>query len=73
MLRFPLKTSAPLRPDPTETNCPPFLPELTLTDHETEVEKATVIPSMCTNKATGPDEIPALKIRLLYGYLAPSM
>ena len=54
---------------PTETSGPPVLTELTLTEPEVE----TILNSLDTNKATGPDEIPARLLKNTAAIVAPSL
>ncbi len=54
---------------PTETNGPPVLTELTLTEPEVE----TILNSLDTNKATGPNEIPARLLKNTAAIVAPSL
>jgi hypothetical protein len=54
---------------PTETSGPPALTELTLTEPEVE----TILNSLDTNKATGPDEIPARLLKNTAAIVAPSL
>jgi hypothetical protein len=54
---------------PDETSGPPVLTELTLTELEVE----TILNSLNTNKATGPDEIPARLLKNTAAKVAPSL
>jgi hypothetical protein len=54
---------------PTETSGPPVLTELTLTEPEVE----TILNSLDTNKATGPDKIPAKLFKNTAAIVAPSL